>query len=697
MISKAEMSQKLNCLKENEKFWIVATFVLTLLLKIASNLHSVNIDLIKDEIGYLALPATLAGLNWNSVIQQSSYYGFGYIVLFTPLFRWVDNPYVIWAVIRLVNILGISALSVGLFYLQKKVFKKNDSLWNCVVAVFICQFASIGWDQEFSIFVSVWIAVCVFWSAYSSSGKKKAGMSILLAFWVCYSMTLHERNMVLAMAVIIMVLFYAIVFRQKIVSFLAFVPSFIVFYNIQEHIKQCVVERLYPIAQNGETVANTEVFTGDMLWFLDDIYGSLKIMLNIVLANIYTLINQTYGMAILAFVILIYQLIRLFKKESRQKEENNPVLFFLLFSFLTTAIMIAGLAVKWGRGISIGDSYSYKAMTYYRYFGAYIWPAVFCFLLSKENKKLWVYVVSVIGYIGTYLCMRGYIIEQFIHASNTSQSRISLINAWVPWVSNIPDPYKAAIVSGACVLAIGIILWKIDHKKILIVWLSCMMISALSRVEVPLFTCYVADGTYKAYTKLAEEVPDVIYVDPMAYDMWYTLQYMLLDTEVLLYKPSGTEEFIYFSRSRDPAITAEGTRILDLNVYEHLYVFGDELQESFRQAGYEFERTYEESGSWLLDELNIDDNVNIIVEADSELEEILTAEGYNVSSENMFENKDQTNIVFSRYLMTSVDALYAEGYYVYEMSSGYVMANDKDLFIEIETAYLNDLLKKQNN
>lgn len=693
MISKADMSQKMNAIKGNEKFWVAITFLLTMVLKIVSNMHSVNINLIKDEIGYLALPVTLAGLNWSSVIRQSSYYGFGYIVLFTPLFKWVDNPYVIWIAIRLVNIIGLSALAIGLFYLQKIVFKKQDSLWNCAVAVFICQFASISWDQEYSIFVSVWVAVCIFWSAYNSCGKKKVWMSILLAFWVCYSMTLHERNMVLAMAVIIMILFYGIVFRQKAVSFLPFVSSFIVFYNIQEYVKQSVVERLYPIVQSGETVANTEVFTGDMLWFLDDIYASLKIMLNIVLANIYTLINQTYGMAIIAFVIFVYQLIMLFKKESRQKEkeEKNPILFFLFFSFLTTAIMMAGLAVKWGRGISSGDNYSYKAMTYYRYFGAYIWPAVFCFLISKENKKLWMYVVSAIGYIGTYLCMNGYIIEQFVQASNKSHSTISLINAWVPWVCNIPDPYKAAFLSLACVLVIGLIFWKLNHKKILVVWISCLMIQSLCQMEIPRYTSYAVEGTYGVYAKIGDELPDIIFVDPMSYDLWYTMQYMLLDTELILYKPGSDTEFVYFTRNKDPQITAEGVRRLDLNVYEHVYVLGDELQESIRQAGYEFAPFLEEEAIWLLEKLNIDDRMKVIVDMGSELEDILAQSGYNVSVENMFENSDETKIVFSKYLLASVDALYAAGYYVREISDGFVLTNDVDLFLEIENIYLNEM------
>lgn len=55
------------------------TIFFTLILNIFPLLNSRDFSIIRDEIGSLASASALAGLDWSGVIQQTKYYGIGFM------------------------------------------------------------------------------------------------------------------------------------------------------------------------------------------------------------------------------------------------------------------------------------------------------------------------------------------------------------------------------------------------------------------------------------------------------------------------------------------------------------------------------------------------------------------------------------------------------------------------------------------
>ena len=52
-----------------------------------------------DELGTIVGAASLAGYDWSGVIDKSGYYGFGYYIIFAPLFMLHLSPIMIYRII----------------------------------------------------------------------------------------------------------------------------------------------------------------------------------------------------------------------------------------------------------------------------------------------------------------------------------------------------------------------------------------------------------------------------------------------------------------------------------------------------------------------------------------------------------------------------------------------------------------------
>ena len=99
-------------IQNNKICCYIAAFVFSCIFLALRGMGGYEMRLFPDDIGCMAVPATLGGVDWPEIIPLSLYKGFAYYFIFAPLFKFCHNPQVIWMVIVIANNLLLAFASV---------------------------------------------------------------------------------------------------------------------------------------------------------------------------------------------------------------------------------------------------------------------------------------------------------------------------------------------------------------------------------------------------------------------------------------------------------------------------------------------------------------------------------------------------------------------------------------------------------
>lgn len=684
------MVTKKERLEKKQFIWGVVTFLGIFVLKMLAYVKENDISLISDDMGQIAIAAVLGGKDWSEVIAQTSYYGFGYNFIFSILFRFIDNPYMIWLGVLIINGLGLGLCATGIYLIQEKIFGSKDYVLNSIIAIFICLGTAITWSTEYGVFISVWVTVVLFWKTYNAEGRQKTILSALFAMWLCYALTLHERNTTMVITVVIMIVLYGLIYKATLVKLQAFIPSFVVFYALEQFIKKAETAYLWAEKISDGTLKNTTVINGNQLWFLDDLLNGIQIMVAVVLSNLYTLINRTYGLGAFVIVFVFYVFIQMCKQKTfsikfeEERVEKTPEFFFGVFSVIATLIIIVGLAVQWGRGIANQNFYSYKGLVYFRYYSPFLMPSILAILSYMRKYKVNFALPAIAGYFALYVMMRATLLEKMIFAELNSERDTKVLWAWVPWFSDMKDYHLAANASLLVVILV-VLLFTYFKKNIFIPMLAMLIVfrgSVLFECETPSIVCKEVDKTYELYSAIGDKLPDEIY----STNYIYSLQYMLGDKKVITQEMPAEEEGIQFSKEKIDGM--ENCSLFKLETTEYLYVNGEELSDVIETYGIKRCRPLLEETESIFSELGINHEWEIYVEPNMvDLTKELKELGYTVTDRMETQTEGKSILLFSSMNGFSAEQYLMQGYYIYELDSGYIGINDVDVFMALEEMY----------
>lgn len=361
--------------------------------------RSFEMKLVSDNIGSLVLPATLAGRDWSGLLDGGiAYYGWGYYILFTPVFVLTHNPSIIYTVVCAINIIVLGLISVLIFHIATKFLSLDKSVYAVMLAV-ICSgyvtFYAWNFTAELPSLLVVWLTAWVMLKAHSVVDRKKAAIcySVLLALLITYSYNIHTRLIILLPAVIAACLFFYIVYKKWCIHFPAFLGASALGFLLARALKAEIISSLWNVSSMNE-LRNATINVGS---YVDRFTGTFKAVVDIWLSNLYKLNLETYGMMTICVVVIVPFFCKLlFRKGNEDLTENRVISekVFILLSVFGAALAgtIMTLPLYYASSIAAGynegiENSRFSALSYIRYYYIYFGP-VFIAVVTLIYKKI---------------------------------------------------------------------------------------------------------------------------------------------------------------------------------------------------------------------------------------------------------------------------------------------------------------------
>lgn len=565
-------------------------FCLVFLLKLLGLCKNLDLTMINDNIGYLAPAVKMAGLNWDDCIQSCSYYGYGFQWIYFWIFKLTYNPYVIYYISYFLQVIicGLCALICQKIQIDYLDAKKTSAL---VVSLFMASRYSIYYSAEGTIMLC--LVLISFVLVFSMRSKHKIASAIFLALFLAYSISIHQRCVALLISVFILLFVWWVLLKEWIVDIRFFLPTILITYFIQKCVRNTYISSVWDRVNKGNVteLENTSAINWRGFWFVKNM-ASFKIFIKALLSNWATLCIKSYGIVVIALLIVLLCLILVLKNKSFDDKQKASIVL-ILFSVITTAIVLVGVGVRWGS--MIPRTTGYKGFTYSRYYLIFIWPAVLGIFNLKslniccdEGKKV-VSTISMGILLITYLIFFAFlyddIYEAYLIDNNVHLERVSIIPTGI---SNVTMLIVMSTLITLMVILIYMVLPKNKAWVILMILIVySIMTTVSSGFEKPTITSSRCGALLEFYIYNKEAFPEEIYVvtNSDGYNLPQTAQFILNRCKIRQEIPE-TENAVIFSNERAKEIATYYCEITNykcivLDDNEFLYVKGDGYRLSY--------------------------------------------------------------------------------------------------------------------
>lgn len=602
----------------------IIIFFIAFLPRVIPILYAQPIRTPSDEMGTLAVAASMAGLDWTAVTSKAGYYGFGSTILFSFLLRIISNPYLLYRLLLIGQVLLQSLGGLICFHILKVYFSEIPLKMKFLISILsnyvVVTRAMVIYNEHMLILLS-WIFawLLLFLSNNAENKKKRAWGSILLLFFLVYGLTIHIRFKIVWIAIAIFVLIQYFIKKQWIVELKIIFPLSIIGYFIMSYILKNV-QNTFWISDSGSSLRNTEIPLQGAKNLLKPI--SWQAWSNIVVGEINTG-NIIFGglmiMGIILFIIILFQVIT--KKKILGIETvslNNQIL--ILFFGLCILGTIAGQSITWLNGATDvllngfnNSSYNYnvKAFTYVRYYGPYCGPfltGILIYLNHKyqDIKTFWKYT-----FITTILVQLYWVICIFPYIYNTKI--MIILEALYPFSFTNSYEETAWYIGVLALLNLGVILacFYFFQKKgklmFPMILLTCSLIYQYQynayTYDFPMQKEQVekVEETYNFIENLENKVdmPDSFYVyDASAlkdHQMFFTYQFYFNRIKIIPNLPEKSlKEAIVFTNYADEEceeLLKQGYLYTVIADNQVMYVKGKRLQQQFMDVNVSLQHT----------------------------------------------------------------------------------------------------------
>lgn len=573
-------------IRKKEYFIFFLAFFMYIILQ---KIKNYDINLITDNVGMLASPTYLAGLNWTNIISFSSYYGYGFKWIYFLLFLITTNPYIIVFGIWTINALFVGLGAIVLYKILLKFFKSPDNIFTVLLTLITVYFADDFYFgglgalyQESAIFV---VELCMFYlvlKLIDEKNEKKLKLNVIfLSIISIYSVTIHERNIALVIITYLIIVIYFIYKRRKF-PFLSFLLTNIICYGIHLFLKNNLITIFWSSKASTGELMNTSPVSGNITWFLEG-FKAISILIEAVISNIVTLGFRTYGLSYVLFAAILILLFKIIKTK-KFDTQNEKQYIIMLISCFTVLFVIFGVGVRWGKMIYLNNNiFGYKGFTYERYYIIYIWPGLVSLisLLYQKTKKEKIRVFSV-GLLMAFISLLLFVLGPYHQLVNNYDSALQRLLPTILLFNS--DSYRIKIIAYFLVMLIVLILLGFFRTKKVILFISfvcCISIcSNLSNLNNDI-TFSQAYGGYDVVNYLQKENLidyDSVYCTSRTR---YSYQFMLNRYSIIYDYPESESNDIllqnisFINTEKSNEMIQNGFKYLILNDYEVIYYFGN--------------------------------------------------------------------------------------------------------------------------
>lgn len=529
---------------------ILLAGVLFAIAFVLSYFRNYKFSLISDEIGNLALPAKLAGLHWDKLVQTTSYYGYGYKWIYFLFFKFLKSPLQIYACILITYLICFEIIFLLCSKILIRYTKREEMPWFLLV-VFLFFFITDGnyspLDSEFAIFINLFLFFAILYKSFYS--EKKWLWTGIIGLWLSYMCTLHERGLAFVLAFIAVVIIDWIYTKKTWLSIPWFVGSFGISYVIKELLTKKIIVWLW--SNNKGSLTNTSVISDSMFSSVKSGKG-IVLLIKAILSNAAVININTFGIYSFVLIVAIIAVIEFFAKNKKWKElymENRFLFVVLMLGFFATTIVLVGVSAKWAGQIVNGNPYGYKGFIYKRYYITWFYPALVAMLaIAKKNmdvkfSKLIKYAMGV--NVILFVFFWHFILNTMI--SIQEQTRRTLFIFRAGFLGNVfSDQLKVNILlSMIFALVFCLILFSKNIYNYIAILIGIGFFANTSGFTFSNydFTFHYQDA-YKILNKsqVKPYVPDEIYVVSAEKNDPYTLQFLLKDKSIVPELPEVMDE-----------------------------------------------------------------------------------------------------------------------------------------------------------
>ena len=595
--------------------YLILSFLICLIPRLLFLKDVYPLNVTGDETFMFMPAATWAGLDWSGNAGSYRYYGYGFVALLTPLFKYIESPVGLYRIIVGFMILFQALVGPISYHIMKKYFSMKNNLLTVAVSVacsYLVFLRAVYVYNEFIYDLFVWlIFLCLLELLQNQKNKvKKAVSTGILMVLLVYEMTIHSRAVALWIALAVTVLFYLWVYRRCILSIpVTFILGGIGYFFSQKGIDYIV--NMFTNAASSSEIGNTSVS-----FSISSIFTSVKAGIGwiyIVLGQINSMILVTGGIAIIGAMIGCHMLWKsLFRKKEIVEGTYLTRNYFLVFTFglAASAITILGQAFSWLPGViqtieSGQATDGMRAVTYLRYYGIYFVPVFMLGIVwCVQNKnKLRAYLIP-IGLIT--LVLEGFwtvFIVPYISDFNGTSWDSNVFSLTKGWEDTIRiRSYLPAIAITVIFLAVFCVL-ILKRKYTLSTVLLCVLL-----VYSYGFNCIYHEGergqinysyvdkSYEIFQKLkGQAVPEELYVDNTSFpetgqSLVSQCQFMLKDEKIIAGIPWNAEKttiFITCDPRENTHLLKNGFLCAQLDKNEYWYVKGEKIQDALKSMGIE--------------------------------------------------------------------------------------------------------------
>lgn len=566
-----------------------------------------------DELFAMGPAAKLLGYDWSGVMQDYRYYGYGYTALLIPFLKFIHEPILLYRMMVFIMILAQSVSAPIAYHLMKTYFNVHNEKVLCLSSICCSYLVAIRAVYTYPEFIYVLVMWLLAWgllhlNRVAAYKKKRIINTILLVLILFYASTVHSRATAAWIAVTLGIVYYGWVYRKSLVS----VPVCLIIGLVAFAVSQKGINLVlnYFVNASSSNVSNTEV-SFSAAYLLEDV-RSWPAWVNIIIGQINESVIVTGGLAVFAVAALLTLLWKGLRRKSQHMDELQQRSPYILVGsvFLAAVIVtIGGQSISWLGGVTNamqygGDPDAYRAVTYFRYYGAYVGPLLMVGISYFYHKremfgKLYSIVCIITALLQGYwvLCILPYISNfngccwDFAPYSFTKgfEDEIRL------------RTYLPATVIVLLVLVISYILYKRSKMHIILGILCVMLVYCYS------YNAVTHEGYrgQKNYSYVDDSVrvlknlektgilPDTIYVEDARVEgtgqqTKYLYQFCMMEQAVISAKPPGNEKTaLYLSQNPDEWREFAVQEYLCGKIAEHeyIYVIGKELQEKIQENG----------------------------------------------------------------------------------------------------------------
>lgn len=570
-----------------------------------------------DELYLLSLPAKLAGYDWSAAMGNYRYYGFGFSIILTPLFIWIEDTVVLYQVILIIIAILQSGIALIACYIMKRFLGITNRFILCtfsLVSVYCtCMIPTYVYNENLYI-ISIWlVTLCLFFLFESCGDKRKMLIwSCILGVLCLQAHTVHSRAITLVIGVVVVYIIYMALYRRRILYLSPVLAIYGSGYLLNNKIMERIISYLTTSADatqvvevDLDTVGNTSVSFSIPFAKLTDSYY-IEALEDIIIGQLNTWNFFVGGLAIVSGVLGIYLFVKSFAKKQESIESHDAYMIIWWIFMTCIGVTILGQAFSWGGGyatVIMENDYNnttVRAVSYLRYLIAYYPPIllmtmVYLVKYREMCKELLKYIIGL-----TVLSCVAWLklVVPFIQNSYRGIGEVSGAFGWIVFadIEITYMDYVPSVVVTLLVIAVLVLLILRNQAKYVGVLLLIVLLYQYG------FTTFIGYGlrgesnyeyvaeTINVLDELGESFEDVpVYAysisNPDTFQGGlYLAQYLRPEMYFVYGSPSESEEeAIYWTNKEGNGdyLIERGYECYEIEEGMYFYVMGDELQSFF--------------------------------------------------------------------------------------------------------------------